>query len=196
MAQRKDENGLTERQRTFATLLATRPGEHEYKLAIEAGVPPAGAAVWASRTSRLPKVQAYYQKLTSAAVKSLRKERGDIATIAEVLAYHTSTMRGKIGKFIREDGSVDVEKVRKAKGGAIKKYRARTQKYGGEDGPIVETTAEIELSDPQSAANALLGHFQKAGGMDKPTFNLTVFQQLPAETRVSVIKAFLSAPAE
>jgi hypothetical protein len=196
MAHRKDENGLTPLQKAFATLLATRPGEPEYKLAEEAGVPHKGAAVWASRTARLPTVQAYYQKLTSAAVKSLRKERGDIANLAEVLAFHTATMRGKLGRYVKEDGSVDVERVRKAPGGAIKKYRSRTQKYGGEDGPIVETTAEIELADSQAAANALLGHFSKTAGLDRPTFNLNVFQALPAETRVSVIKAFLSAPAE
>jgi hypothetical protein len=192
MAYRKDENGLTDRQRAFATLLATRPGEHEYKLAIEAGVPPAGAAVWASRTARLPKVQAYYQKLTSAAVKSLRKERGEIANLAEVLAYHTATMRGKIGRFIREDGSVDVESVRKAKGGAIKKYRSRTQKYGGEDGPIVETTAEIELADSQAAANALLGHYNRTGDGERATVNIAVINNLPTGPRIDLIKKFLS----
>jgi hypothetical protein len=84
MARAKDENGLTPLQKAFAVLLATKPDEKDYKLAIEAGVPPKGAGVWASRTARLPQVQRYYEKLTSAAVKSIRKERAAIADIAEV----------------------------------------------------------------------------------------------------------------
>ncbi len=197
MAQAKDEHGLTPRQKRSATLLATRPDEAQYKLAIEAGAPPRSATVWAARTSRLPQVKAYYERLTSAAVKSIRKERAAIADIAEVLSYHTATMRGRIGRYVREDGSIDVEKVRKAPGGAVKKYRSRVQRLGsGEDAVVLETTAEIELSDPQAGANALLQHFQKAGGMDKPTVNILQIQSLPTEQRVQVIRAFLSEPVE
>lgn len=196
MAIAKDEHGLTPRQREFATLLATRPDEFQYKLAIEAGVPPAGASVWAARTSRLPAVQAYYQRLTSAAVKAVRKERAAIADIAEVLEYQSAAMRGRIGRFIREDGSVDVAKVRTAKGGAIKKYRARTQRFERNEEQITETTAEIELADPQVAAAALLGHFQKAGGMDRQTVNVAVIQNLPTGPRIELLKAFLSQSVE
>jgi hypothetical protein len=105
-------------------------------------------------------------------------------------------MRGRVGRYVREDGSVDIERVRKAPGGAIKKYRSRTQKFGGDDGPIVETTAEIELSDPQGAANALLGHYNKAGSGEAPTVNIAVINQLPTGPRIELIKAFLSAPTE
>lgn len=196
MAQPKDENGLTPRQKRFATLLATKPDVPQYKLALEAGVPISHASVWAAKTARLPWVQAYYQKLTSAAVNAIKTERAAIASIAETLEFHTAVMRGRIGKFIKPDGSVDIKRVRKAKGGAIKKYRARTQSFTRGDEPVTETTAEIELSDPQASANALLSHFQKAGGMDKPAVSVAVISGLPTDQRVSIIKAFLSQPAE
>ncbi len=196
MAQAKDEHGLTPRQKRFATLLATRPDEAQYKLAIEAGAPPRSATVWAARTSRLPQVKAYYERLTSAAVKSIRKERAAIADIAEVLEFHSATMRGRIGRYVREDGSIDIERVRKAPGGAVKKYKSRTQRIGGDDSPVIETTAEIELADSQAAANALLTHFGKTAGLDRPTVNILQIQSLPTEQRVQVIRAFLSEPVE
>jgi hypothetical protein len=197
MAQAKDEHGLTPRQKRFATLLATKPDTPQYKLAIEAGVPAPGASVWAARTSRLPHVQAHYQRLTSAAVQAIKKERGDIASIAEVLQYHSRVMRGRVGRYIREDGTVDVERVRKAPGGAIKKYRSTTRKLGtGDDAIVLETTADIELSDPQGAANALLGHYSKLGPSDAPVVNVAIINQLPTGPKIDLIRAFLSASTE
>ncbi len=197
VAQAKDEHGLTPRQKRFATLLATRPDEAQYKLAIEAGAPPRSATVWAARTSRLPQVKAYYERLTSAAVKSIRKERAAIADIAEVLEYQSAAMRGRIGKFIRADGSVDVSRVRRARGGAIKKYKSRTQRLGsGEDAVVLETTAEIELADPQVAAAALLNHYNRTGDGEKATVNIAVINNLPTGPRIELIKSFLSTPVE
>lgn len=196
MAIAKDEHGLTPLQREFATLWATKPSEAQYKLAIEAGVPRAGASVWATRTAKLPQVRAYYERLTGAAVKAIRRERAAIADIAEVLEYQSAVMRGRIGKFVREDGSIDVATVRHARGGAIRKYRSRTQRIGSEDSPVVETTAEIELADPQQAAAALLSHYDKAGGGQGPTFNVAIVNQLPTGAKIDLIRAFLSEPAE
>jgi hypothetical protein len=191
------EDKLTQRQRDLALLVFREPSLKlgEAGLKIKGGTKQS-AQVWASRTLRLPKVQAYLSRLSSQAVATMKEERAAVASMREVLEYQTRVMRSKLGAFVKEGGGVDVEAVRNASDGIVRRFKSkmRTVRVGEEFVPEVET--DIEIADPQKAADALMGHYHKIGGLDKPQVNIASITVLAPEERRNVIKRFLSEPED
>jgi hypothetical protein len=200
MALVRDKDGLTEKQRELARVMCENPSlsQADAGLKVYPHWTKKSAAVWVTRQLKLPNFQDYFNGLTGAAIVSIRKNRKAIATLRDVLLGNTRVMNARIGKYIKDDGTPDIEAIRKAPPGVIKSWKTKTRmvKAGEAELFIPEVEADFDMADAQQARNALLGHFQKVKGLgeQKPVINVAVIQQLPSGQKVEFIKGFLSEP--
>lgn len=178
------ENRLTPKQQGFVNAYATN-GQNGTAAAREAGYSGSEnvLAATASRMLRLGKIQKALAAIVGKAIA--KAERGAVADLAEVLEYQTTVMRSKAADYFDDEGQLDMERVREAPAGLVRKIRMHsvTQTFGK-----VETTSvthELETESALAASQALLRHYD---GLDKPrdaapTINiLAILSELPTGT--------------
>lgn len=147
---------LTPRMRLFCELLAQDPDRNNSAAARGAGCAEATAHVTANRWLKLPQVQEYFTALTTAAVALAEARTGQtIASMAEVLEVMSVALRVKPGDYMTVDGEVDVEKVRNAPAGAVRRFEVVTTTT--EEGQVIRRD-RIELADNLRAGELLRGH--------------------------------------
>lgn len=93
-------------------------------------------------------------------------ETSAVASLAEALSTATQIMRGRMGDFVREDGSVDLEALRRAPAGVVKKYAVDAEIRRQADGTSREVEkVKFETGDQLSAARLLVDHYD---GLNAP----------------------------
>lgn len=174
---------LTEPQRVFAEGLAA--GKTQRQAAIDAGSkdPDSRASKWTT----LDKVQKYLKALTIAAVANVEKRtKRKVATLGDALLVTSDIMRGRLGRFITESGDVDLERVRKAPSGVVKRFEVKTRSITTQDGPeILERTTQFELASSLAAAAKLIDYYEPK--KDAPAVNLNMVV-LPPEMATALFR--------
>lgn len=178
------EMALTTRQQAFV-LAYVANGRNGTAAARSAGYAgnEAALAQAGSRLLRVAKVKAAIAGIVGKAMA--KAERGAIADVAEVLEFQTTVMRSKTADLFDDAGQLDMEAVKDAPAGLVRKIRMHsiTQTFGK-----VETTSvthEVETESALAAANALMRHYD---GLDKPkdpppTINIgAILVQLSTDT--------------
>jgi hypothetical protein len=112
---------------------------------------------------KTPKVQKYLAALTQEAVaKANRKTRGTVATLTDAIIVTSDIMRGNLGRFLTEDGDVDLPRIRRAPNGLVKRYETTVRRIAGSEGSagIEERTTKFELRDSLAAASKLIDYYK------------------------------------
>jgi hypothetical protein len=136
---------------------------------------------------KTPKVQKYLAALTQEAIaKANKKTRGTVATLTDAIIVTSDIMRGNLGRFITEQGDVDIARIRKAPRGVVKKFETTTRRLGsGDDEVILERTTKFELRDSLAAAAKLIDYYKPE---DKgPGVNVNVVV-LPPEMAIDLYR--------
>jgi len=95
--------------------------------------------------------------------------KGTIASLDEALGTATVVLRGRLGKFITEDGAVDLQRIRKAKAGLVRKYEISEsmRQRRGEDVEVWDRKTRFEMESSLSAAKTLIDFYAPKEG-DQP----------------------------
>jgi phage terminase small subunit len=151
--------GITEMQRKFCDEMLSQPMEakNQTLAAINAGAKPKNAAITASKWLRISKVQEYLRERLdeSRALVETRTGR-TVADLAECLEYLTTVKRARIGDYLTDSGEVDIQAIKNAPAGLIRKIKVRsTTDAEGQ----VYAQHEIELESGIVATQTLVRHY-------------------------------------
>lgn len=121
-------------------------------------------------------------------------EKTRIASLQEALETASGIMRGRIGYFIDEEGRINLERVRAARRGVVRKYEiTELVKPDGEDETVLERKTRFELESSLQAAKTLIDFHTDAKATkalgNGPTVN--IFANLPPELAAALYRALM-----
>jgi hypothetical protein len=177
---------LTDQQRRFAEALAADPEQNQTAAAKAAG--SSQPAMMGSKWMRLDKVKQYLAAISKKAIqKAERSHNNAVADLAESLAKASEVLRANVvAQAIKEDGSVDIEVLRNAPPGVLKKYKTKSRMERDPTDPEKWTRVEevaFEAESVMSAAQLLTRHYDAVKDREEkkaPQVNILI-QQLSTE---------------
>jgi phage terminase small subunit len=152
-------------------------------------------AAAASRLLRGVKVQEELATLSRSAIKKAeRKTESAVADLAESLAKASEVLRANVvAQAIKEDGSVDIEVLRNAPPGVLKRYKTKSRMERDPDDPTKWTRVEevaFEAESVMAAAQLLTRHYDAAKDRDaQPAPQVNVLIQNLSIDELRTLKA-------
>lgn len=160
---------LTPKERAFVEAYATNGGNGtQAARAAGYGGDDNSLAVTAHTNLSKPKITEYLASISQKAIQ--KAEEAAVADLSEALAKASDILRSNtVAKAIREDGSVDIEVLRTAPPGVLKKYKTKSRMERDPDDPTKWTRVEevaFEAESALSAAQLLTRHYDAAKDRD------------------------------
>jgi hypothetical protein len=135
---------LTERKARFANLLAK--GQSPPIAARACGYSRSSALGHSHKLAKDERILRYINYLKGEIVKKVNTS--GILSLSASLRVLSAQAQAHLGSLIRPDGQLDIEAIRRAKPGTLRKYRAPNTRTG--------ESASVEIVDPAAAARALV----------------------------------------
>lgn len=158
------------------------------------GVSEGSASVMANKWLKRADVQDEIKRLRGAALARVEmRNQGAIADLVECLETLTKVQRVNLADFMGDHGEIDIEKLRKAPAGVLKKLKIRSTT--DEKGQVF-AEHEVAVESAVTAAQAMIRHYDGLDQPSGPQVNIgAIMLNLPAETAKQLGRALLAQGA-